>query len=527
MENQQQKNQMNCTRHIQFPIISICIAPHQCQCQRKLCIDCQYEHGVDIKYTIPTHRFQDMFIKQLREFKIDQTSELTQKRKNFLMILSQTESMLKNTWQQLQESIQQIFETIEMQDEQYFKIMNDNFNPTDLSDTDLEQLVQIVQEKKLNEWKAQKDSCFQKLSKVQDLWETEIKAFNENLIKEMKEILPSDIKGKQQQNEMKSSSQFHLKSFTYQIIEANSIKQQEHCAAVAINKDCSIVATGCNKLIKIYEFQQGMLKLNQVLNEHQSEVSTLNFMKQSNQLISGGCGSILIWQYNNNSWICSQTIKGHSQYIRCIILNNNEDLFISSSDDKTIKFWVKTKKEWICQQTISDHYSQVYQLSLNEQQNQVISCGNDGFILVIEQLEPNKNWIVKQKIQVDCYGYRLCFINNNIFTFQPENGNLMYVYEMNNVNRQFTKSKDITLNQGNEGCWLFPQQFNKQKQLVVNKHDKYVHLIRFTENAEFKVEQSIQFGKNNIFGQLSDNGEYLITWDQASYEIQIRRFQEQ
>ncbi|CAD8213056.1 unnamed protein product [Paramecium pentaurelia] len=330
----------------------------------------------------------------------------------------------------------------------------------------------------------------------------------------------------QLQNEMKSTSQVNFKPFSYEIIEANSIKQQESCWAISINKDFSIVAAGCNKLIKIYEFQQGMLKLNQVLNEHQREVVTLNFVKQSNQLISGDQGYILIWQYNNNSWICSQTIDGHNDWIRCIILNNNEDLFISSSADKTIKFWVK-KNEWIYQQTITDHSGWVNQLSLNEQQNQVISCGYDGLILVIEQSETNKNWIVKQKIQVDCIGYRLCFINDNLFTYQPVNGNLMYVYEMNSVSKQFTKSKDIRINQGNDSCLLFPQQFIKQKQLVVNKHDKYVHLIRFTENAELKVEQSIRFGTNDIFGQLSDDGEYLITWDQTSYQIQIRKFKEQ
>ncbi|CAD8100204.1 unnamed protein product [Paramecium primaurelia] len=279
---------------------------------------------------------------------------------------------------------------------------------------------------------------------------------------------------------MKCPSQVNLKPFTYQIIETNSIKQQEYCLALAINKDCSIVAAGCNNLIKIYEFQQGMLKLNQILNEHKSHVFTLNFMKQQNQLISGDQGSILIWEYNNNnSWICLQTIV--------IVLNAQFQIIIKIF---LYPFWVK-KNEWICQQTITDHSDWVYQLSLNEQQNQVISCGADRLILVIEQSEPNKNWIVKQKIKVDCEGYRLCFINNNLFTFQPINGNLMYVYEMNSVSKQFTKSKDITINKGYDNYILFPQQFIKQKQLVVNKHGEQVHLIRFTENAEFQVEQSL------------------------------------
>ncbi|CAD8142207.1 unnamed protein product [Paramecium pentaurelia] len=158
-------------------------------------------------------------------------------------------------------------------------------------------------------------------------------------------------------------------------------------------------------------------------------------------------------------------------------------------------------------------------LSLNEQQNQVISYGNDGLILVIEQSERNKNF--------DCLGNRLCFLNDNLFTFQPQSGILMYVYEMNSVSKQFVKSKDIGLNQGNEGNCLFPQLFINQKQLLVKKHDIYVNLKGITEHAEFKIEKSIQFDTNVLFGQLIVNGEYMITLDESSYEIYIRRFREE
>ncbi|CAD8214909.1 unnamed protein product [Paramecium pentaurelia] len=237
-----------------------------------------------------------------------------------------------------------------------------------------------------------------------------------------------------------------------------------------------------------------MLKLNQVIGQHQSEVITLNFIKQSNQLISGDC---------------------HSNWIRCLILNNNEDLFISSSNDKTIKFWFK-KNEWICQQTITDHSSQVYQLSLNDQQMQVISCGYDILILVIEQSEPNKYWNVKQKIQVDCKGYRLCFINDNLFAFQPENGNLI---SLNQKILQQIKERKVVY-------YFHNNLFNKNNQLLISMINMYI-LIRFTENAEFKVEQSIQFGTNYIYGQLSDDGEYMINWDQTSNEMQIRKLKEQ
>ncbi|CAD8213521.1 unnamed protein product [Paramecium pentaurelia] len=384
------------------------------------------------------------------------------------------------------------------------------------------------------------------LPKLNQLHLIDQSQFQSNIIQELKPLINSKIKDQvkfklqshqqdqkqliQSQQQIKSpSSQFNIKPFNYQLISNNPIKQLQYGRCIAINKDSSIVAIGCNdKQIKIYEFKQGMMKLIQELNEHSNCVFSLNFMQQSDQLIFGDSGgSIVIWSRNNYyQWNSSQTIKGHNYGINCLILNNNEDLIISSSSDKTIKFWIK-QHEWLCQQTITDHTSSVYQISLNDQQDKDISCSSDYKILVIECSEQSKRWIVIQNINVDCQGYRLCFIKNNLFTFQPWNGNLMHVYEMNSVSKQFTKTKDITVNQGNDRWQLFPLQYIKQKQILVSKHYKYINFIRRTEKDEFKVEQSIQFNTFGIFGQLSNDGEYSITWDDLSEEIQIRKYREE
>ncbi|CAD8213273.1 unnamed protein product [Paramecium pentaurelia] len=377
---------------------------------------------------------------------------------------------------------------------------------------------------------SQIDKLIEDLCKMEDCEKNLFKQLKQS-IEQGKLIVNEIVKKIQNQFSLEQNDGIfkpNLKPFTYEQIKDNSIKYDDDCYAIAYNKDCQIVALGCNKQIKIYEFKQGILELLQVLNEHSKWVTTLYFMKKSNELISGdGDGYIKIWSRNNNNqWNCSQTIKAHNDCIRCLIMNNNEDIFISSSDDNTIKFWNKLK-EWMCQQTITDHTFYVFQLSLNDQQNKVISCGLDKQILIIEYSEYNKKWIVIQNINVECHGYRICFINNNQFIFQPIQGNKMHVYEMNSVNKQFTKTKDIIINEcnGNQGG-LFSLQFIKSKQLLVNKYDNCVNLMRKAQNEEFIVEQSIQFGNYCIYGQMSDDGEYLITWDKSSKEIQIRKYQE-
>ncbi|CAD8113173.1 unnamed protein product [Paramecium sonneborni] len=328
----------------------------------------------------------------------------------------------------------------------------------------------------------------------------------------------------QEQTNQISIFKQNLKPFIFDLIEQNTIKQDQLCRAIAINKDCSILVAGCDNQIKVFEFKQGMLKQLQLLGEHKDCVNTLNFMNRSNHFLSGSEDNlIIIWARNqNNSWICQQKLNGHTNSIFCLVLNNNDDIIISGSRDDKIKFWIK-QNEWQCSQTITDHTNSVYGLSLNEQQNRVISCGEDKLILVIEQSQQNKKWILIQKIQVEIEGVRLCFIDNNIFTFQPWQQVYMIVYEMNNTNKLYIKTKNIQLKDGSDYTF-FPQQYIKQKCILVNKNGSNVNLIRKKQNGEFIIEQSILFETQYIYGCMTDDGQYLITWDSKSEEFKIRKY---
>ncbi|CAD8157759.1 unnamed protein product [Paramecium pentaurelia] len=144
------------------------MAPHKYQCYRKLCLECLFEHEVDIKQTVPLKKFQEMVIMRLKEYKIDQTSELTKQKMNFKLILSQTQIMLMKIWEELQESIQQIYDIIEIEDKSYIKIINHNINPAEFSNTDLEKL---------------------KLEKLKNFLDQKVKNFCEKLKKEFKDIV--------------------------------------------------------------------------------------------------------------------------------------------------------------------------------------------------------------------------------------------------------------------------------------------------------------------------------------------------
>ncbi|CAD8117096.1 unnamed protein product [Paramecium primaurelia] len=90
---------MNCTYHIRNQISCIYIAPHKCLCQRKLCAQCLQEHEIDVKHAVPINIFKKMVLNKLKEYKLDETSELNKQRMNVKSMLSQTQSMLKKIWE--------------------------------------------------------------------------------------------------------------------------------------------------------------------------------------------------------------------------------------------------------------------------------------------------------------------------------------------------------------------------------------------------------------------------------------------
>ncbi|CAD8129380.1 unnamed protein product [Paramecium sonneborni] len=392
-----------------------------------------------------------------------------------------------------------------------------NFTFEQYPELGLQQIDQLV--KGLFQMKSIEEDLFKQFKQAIE----QIKSIIDEIIKKIKP--QTNIK---QNYTIQISQKPNLNPFIFDLINQNSIKQNEWCRAIAFNKDNSIVIAGCDKDIKVFQHTQGKLNQIQSLSEHKYQVQTLNFMQYTNNFVSGsGDNSIIIWKVIGiNQWQCQQILNGHSNAIFCLLLNNTDNLIISGSEDTTIKFWMKSD-QWLCQQTITDHTHYLYSLSLNEQQNKLISCSYDSQILVIEKQHLARIWCVTQKIKVDYYGYRLCFINDDQFTFQPRCKEQMVVYELDSNTKEYKKTKEIAVKCGSSvEPRLFPQQYLASKCLLVNKNGKNVNFMRRKENGDFLIIQSIEFGHCDIYGQLSDDGEYLITWDYESKEIQIRKCRE-
>ncbi|CAK69835.1 unnamed protein product (macronuclear) [Paramecium tetraurelia] len=312
-------------------------------------------------------------------------------------------------------------------------------------------------------------------------------------------------------------------SFIYSKLDDLSIQQNEYCYAIAINSDCSLIAAGSNSLIRVFEIEGKTIRLIQNLDEHKNAIFTLNFMKRCNSIISGSCDqSIKIWNRNQQSeWHCQQTLQGHTSFIYCLILNQNQDLIISGSDDKTIKFWIN-QNGWNQSQTIAVHTSNVSGLSLNCTEKQLITCGDDKLILIIENSDTfQSKWNVVQQIKVEQSGYRLCFINDSIFAFQPNSSTFMEIYQSDNHTRMYNKIKIVEVKNGNNCNYLFPQQFIKKNQILINKNGNKINFLYVSPNNQINLVSFLDFGTKSIFGQISETGEFLVTWDESQKKYRL------
>ncbi|CAD8130082.1 unnamed protein product [Paramecium sonneborni] len=460
------------------------------------------------------------------------------------------ENMKKNaeTFEKKVQTIKNSFQSIQVDTNLMFKNANEKFGDaqtkyqrkqdelkskfgTQWSKLNKEEIIEIsLQISQMNKPKIFDDPIFDEYQTQDNLIEKLVKDTvlnqKECYIQKLKEM--SQYLKKQTINCIQQFDQtpYQFKSFNYQLFEENSIKQIEKCYSIALNRNNSVLIAGCDSQIKVFSFNQGQLKLIQIL-DNQIQPLSLVFLKKKDYFIStSDNNTVAIYQNEkNDEWICEQKLSGHSQQIFCLKIHKNDDYIISGSQDKTIKFWVKDA-EWQCQQTIEEHTESVLELNLNELQNQIISCGCDNLILVIKQIEQEQKWIIVQKIKLENQGRRLCFISDSIFTFQPDGKNQMFVYKQTIESEQYTKIKEISVNGcSNNELYFFPQQYISEKAILLNKNGDYINLIKKRDD-QFYLENSINFHTESIFGYLSYDGQYLVTYDNKSQQIQVRIYKE-
>ncbi|CAD8117637.1 unnamed protein product [Paramecium primaurelia] len=346
----------------------------------------------------------------------------------------------------------------------------------------------------------------------------------ENNSNKQKEVIQIDSQQKQLEQQLMIDKQIELK-----LID-DSNQQSYYCVAIVFNNTGQIMIS-CNiKEIQIWNFEQGRLKLINSYQEHKEAVTCLIYSKMRNNFISGSDdNTIICWQQiNQKDWKCSQPFKQHNQTVNCLMLNKQEDQLISGGCDQFIKVWNVDfiKNELNFQYSLDQHSNQVHSFSFNQSETVFVSCGYTHFIIWEKGIQGK--WEFKYRKDVSDYGRKIYLINDqqllwvtflknidDIFVFEIQNG----VFEQN-----INKTIKLTKNNECDDNLYFPIIHNKDKNIILVRHKHHIYLIRQLNNGTFNIIVSLNCSNNEINGTMTNNGQYLVFWDNKykkykSYEI--------
>ncbi|CAD8159451.1 unnamed protein product [Paramecium pentaurelia] len=310
-----------------------------------------------------------------------------------------------------------------------------------------------------------------------------------------------------------------------------TIQQTTQCLAISFNKDDSILATTCDKEIKLWKFQDGNIcDLLYSLNEHKSEITTLLFSKKKNWLFSAGNDQqIILWKPKKilfNFDFTKRKIQqfAHRGQIVQLVLNENENQLISCSNDCKIIIWDVNYQQNSIQfyQSLEKHTGPVIQVNLNQSNNLMASISLDKQI-IIWSLDDQQVWNFKQVIQnsENHLGYRISFINDQTVVWQQNQGVTHILKEQDGIFKEIPEQKiQIKKNDKKDGEFQFPLIFNSQKQILIQKYLENVYLFTIDQNDNLiNQEQYISLENEYNYGNLSNNGKYLVIWCNKQFRV--------
>ncbi|CAD8101267.1 unnamed protein product [Paramecium primaurelia] len=210
-----------------------------------------------------------------------------------------------------------------------------------------------------------------------------------------------------------------------------------------------------------------------------------------------------------------------------------DDILFSGGDDESIKVWkVDFKQNKLTYMySLDKHDSYVMALSLNQSETQLVSCAYaKNQIIIWEREEQDKfefkyvviiiisHFIYKQSIQE--YGLKIKFIKDNQFIWITGGKEIdkLYIFELKEGIYQENQKKTIQLNKNNQISdeYHFPIVYNKEKNLIVLRHKDYIYFIKEIINGIFTIVHQFNCDTNQIFGTFTNNGQYLVYWDEKN-----------
>ncbi|CAD8128508.1 unnamed protein product [Paramecium sonneborni] len=302
-----------------------------------------------------------------------------------------------------------------------------------------------------------------------------------------------------------------------------SVQQFDLCSDIVFNCSGTIMVSTNGLNIEVWSFENGKINLINSLKGHSNYVNCLVYSQKQDIFLSGsGDKTIRIWiKQEQNDWISSY-YPSNSGYVQCLLLNKNEDQLFCGNEDKSIKVWQVDfeKKQLNFLYSLEKHEKSVEAISLNQSESKLVSCA-DGYdqIIIWERGSQNQmvfKYIVNQSIYN--YGRKVKFLKENQFIWATASNTeiaKIYVFQLQNGVFEENQEQTIELISNNYiyDEHQFPIVHIKEQNLILVRHKTHIYLIREMNNGQYKIAGQLDCEQNYTVGTLTNNGSHLVYWN--------------
>ncbi|CAD8215341.1 unnamed protein product [Paramecium octaurelia] len=293
----------------------------------------------------------------------------------------------------------------------------------------------------------------------------------------------------------------------------DSTKQSSQCYDIAFDKSGLIMISCCIKQIKIWNFEKGKLNLQNSYETHQKAITCLVYSSKKNSFISG------CWQQ-----IIKRSVSFHNltnNIMKLLIVQYQINKRINLYQEEVI---LKQQIGWQILQRMS-WFSYIPQINIPTLFiHQVLI----NLKLYWHQVGTENLQFGKKDQRIKAAGYKIHFINDQQIFWLPMNHyiNELLVFELQNGDFSNNQNKTITFirNYESQDKTYFPIMHNKDRNVRLTRHKQHIYLIREFNDGTFKIVSTLNCQSQEIYGTMTNNGQYLVFHDYksgkySSYEI--------
>ncbi|CAD8169452.1 unnamed protein product [Paramecium octaurelia] len=292
------------------------------------------------------------------------------------------------------------------------------------------------------------------------------------------------------------------------------------------NSTSSMLFIGHDKGIKIHAFQNGCL--HKICQFYHSKNGLINLNCKKDTNLFSCCEKMIKMRslFGVNNQKIQMKIHANNNLFTCFAICEKKNLIVAGLE-KLIYFWEESGQcvVKLDLKEIDEIDDWVFSLRFNESQNKLITCYGNNTIAIIQQQNNNiQSWKIIQLIVLNNFGAQAYFFGDDIFVVHPWMSKTMQVYKFCEENYLFKLSNSFLLEGEGQQCNSFQTIYIKQRRLFIKQDKNILCLFLIDKNQEFQVFQKVKFEGNFIFGTISDDGQWLIIWEEFSKQMEVISF---